>query len=153
MNVSSYLHHVPQIESWIRESKLDAIVCGMGPTAWLLRWVSMDALHGIRLFGVHDGCSILPMDDLVLMDGPDKALHPTTHRYTAIVQSRPKRIWTFAGVHDMWMKHLEPAMHPVTKAVPWYVWHFGRPGGGKLKIDADPPHTVLISPTGATTLA
>ena len=156
MNVSGYLQHVPTIEKWIEESKLDAIVCGMGPTAWLLRWVDRRVLNNVRLFGVHDGCAILPMDDLVIMDAPQNALHPITNRFADIVKSRPKRIWVYQTVHKEWLKHLDPAMHSVTTSVPWYVWHFGpnQPAkGGKLKIDADPPHTVLISPTGAVTLA
>ena len=156
MNVSAYLEHVPTIEKWIEESKLDSIVCGMGPTAWLLRWVDRRVLNNVRLFGVHDGCDIMPMDDLVLMDAPEKALHPITKRFEAIVQSRPKRLWIFDAWMKPWLQHLDKSMQSVATSVPWFVWHFGpKPGQkpGKLRLDADPPHTVLISPTGAVTLA
>ena len=164
MNVSNYLSFVPTIESWIAGSNLDAIVCGMGPSAWLLRYCNRKLFAHCRMFGVHDGCSIMPMDDLVLMDAPVAMLHPVTHRHSSIIDARPKRLWIMDWHYKEWMKLLSPAVQPVATSVPWLVWgHHDvqiRPGeskprlaGRKLRLGDDPPHTALISPTGTTTLA
>lgn len=157
MNITGYVGAVPQIESWIREYRPDALVCGMGPTAWLLPWIDQSLLAGVRLWGCHDACRIMPMDDLVLMDSPNHALHPDTSRYEHIVKARPKRLWLYERNAPQWKGHVAPCMASVTQLVPFSVC---RPNQAprvleklKFKLVDNPLHTTGISPTGMTTLA
>lgn len=158
MNIDAYLTHIPTIENAIRAHRLDTIVCGLGPTAWLLPWIDQSVLSGLRMFGCHDGFRIMPMDDLVVMDSPVHNLNSDSGRHRAITTARPKRLWIYDKNAPSWERFLAPCMKSVTKTVPWVVC---RPNTvnpqtmHKLKFDltADPPHTTTISPTGTTTLA
>ena len=157
MNVSSHLHLVPEIEKRIVDNRLDSVVMGMGPTAWLMPYVSRKILNDVRLWGVHDGCRIMPVDDLVIMDTPINALHPDTTRHRHIVEARPKRAWVYYRAYDHWIKLLHSSMHDVTESVTWAVWNpDGLPPDPRFKLvppDGKDLHTLAISPTGTTTLA
>lgn len=158
MNVAPYLQHVPAIEQKIRDNGIDTIVCGMGPTAWLLPWMDQSLVGNLRLFGVHDAFRIMPMADLVLMDGPRHDLHVDNYRGLAVLSSRPKRIWIYERDFGNWMNALPKPVHSIAKPVNWGVWKKENvnPYGvykTKFKLVDDHPHTTTISPTGATTLA
>lgn len=156
MNVDSYLEHIPSIERAIRDGKPDALVCGMGPTAWLLRWIDQSLLHGVRLWGCHDGCRIMPMDDLVVMDSPNLALNPDTSRYRHILDARPKRLWIYENNSKPWLSVLAPAVKPITKLIDFSVCRPNQapiPEKVKFRLVAEKPHTTGVSPTGMTTLA
>lgn len=158
MNVAQYLPLVPEIEKKIVDNKLDSLVCGMGPTAWLLPYIQRDLLAGLRLWGVHDGCRIMPMDDLVVMDTPINALHPDTKRHQHIIDARPKRVWVYYRAFETWKKLLHPSMHSVTESVTWAVWNPDAIPWPDPRFKLVPPegaelHTLAISPTGTTTLA
>ena len=153
---SHYFQHIPAVEDLIRALRPDAIVCGMGPTAWLLPWLDQALLRDVRFFGAHDGCMLRPggMDDLVLLDGPWNELHPGTIRFQRIIESRPKRIWIYEKRLADWTKHLHDCTKNIRQPQKWVVWQPDRvPRDAKFKLEADPPHTTSISPTGTTTLA
>lgn len=154
MRVDDYLSHIPDIEEKIRALRPDAIVFGMGPTAWLLPWINQSLLRDVRLWGAHDAWHILPCDDLVIFDVPVRALHPITTRYECILRSRPRRLWAYERNWPSWDKHIHAAVKPNVRQVRFGVWSpAGVMPGAKFKLDADPPHTLAISPTGCTTLA
>ena len=157
MNVTNYLHHIPEIEKRIVDHKLDSIVVGMGPTAWLLPYIQRKILNKCRLWGVHDGCRIMPMDDLVIMDSPQNALHADTTRHQHIINARPKRIWIYGPAYDIWRPLLSESMQSVTERVEWAVWNpDALPPEPRFKLERPPEgemHTIAISPTGTTTLA
>ena len=162
MNVDAYLGHVPAIEKSIADHKLDALVCGMGPTAWLLPWMDRSLIAPLRLWGCHDACRVLPMDDLVIMDSAVNALHPDTTRYAEIVKARPKRLWVYDRNWPSWNGRIHPSVVKVMKTVPWAVCD---PRSAErtvaaqrtktfdcipFKLEADPIQTTAISPTGMT---
>lgn len=174
--IDRFLHHIPEIERRIRELRPDAIVFGLGPTAWLLPWIDNSLLHGVRLWTCHDGCRILPAHDLVLMDGPVRALHPDTIRYETIVKSRPERLWIFPRawewrgpgkrigeekVTPQWSEHLPEPLRAIAKVQKWREWNPVTPPTAMKPVlgltdpkDGSPlPETFGISPTGCTTLA
>lgn len=165
MDVSRYLGHIPQIEKWIEESRLDAIVAGLGPSFWLLRYCNRKLFADIRLFGVHDACRVMPVDDLIVMDSPTLRLHPDYDRHKAIVDGRPKRLWIMDWHYDEWLPYIHPAMRTVATKKRWLVWPSDqmrptrkgetKPALHKKKLSLfdEHPHTAFISPTGATTLA
>lgn len=154
MNVGPYLHLIPQLEQEIEDHRLDSLICGMGPTAWLLRYMSRKVTQNLRLWGCHDGCRIMPMDDLVIMDSPINMLHPDTQRHMHIIESRPKRLWIYKNNYPPWQPLLPKALADVTKVVDMGVW---RPETttpkARFKLETNPVHTLAISPTGMTTLA
>lgn len=156
MNIAPYLKHLPTIEGWITEHRLDALVCGMGPTAWLLPWLDQKVLDGIRMFGCHDGCRIMPMHDLVVMDPPVRFLHPDTQRHQEIIKSRPRRLWVFEPNWAALQKFIPQALHSITTPLKWGVWRpdrVAKPHKTAFLLENDPPHTMAVSPTGMTTLA
>jgi len=157
VNVGNYLQYVPEIEKKIVDNKLDSIVFGMGPTAWLLPYIQRSLLSGLRLWGAHDACRIMPADDLVIMDSPTNSLHPDTTRHRHIIDARPKRVWIYLPAHATWKALLHPSMHSVTEAVDWAVWKPEcLPPDPRFKLEAPEHgriHTLAVSPTGTTTLA
>jgi hypothetical protein len=157
VRIDSYLKHIPTIEGWLREHKPDALVCGLGPTAWLLPWIDQSLLSGVRLWGCHNACQIAAMDDIVIMDPPIRELHPNTYRHGEIVKSRPKRLWLYRNNAPTWEPYLHPAVKSITRLVDFGVHSPNRtpadPRKLKFKLESNPPHTTAISPTGMTTLA
>jgi len=160
MNVTNYWRHISEIEQQIAELRLDAIVMGLGPTAHLMPWIDRKLLHGIRIWGAHDGERVgFHINDLVLIDSPveSKRLFPNGDAYQYVVKSRPDRLWVYEPFFPRWQPHLHTSMLSVTKTVPMHVWHQpGKAGKGwldQVQLVADPIHTVFISPTGTTALA
>jgi hypothetical protein len=157
VNIDGYMQHVPRIEEWLAEHRLDALVCGLGPTAHLLPWVDQKLLAGIRTWGCHDAFRVMPMDDLVIMDNPSMNLNPDTSRYKHIVEARPKRLWIYDRNAPNWKGHLAKSMASVTQTVSYAVCRPDQVPANldklKFQIDADPMHTTSISPTGMTSLA
>lgn len=170
MKVDRYLKYVEEIEQKIQEMRPDAIVFGMGPTAWLLPWIDQRLLQGVELWTSHDGCRIMPADHVVIMDGPTKALNPDTSRYEHIVNSRPRRFWIIAmawrwekeghAPRPLWEKHLPTAVHGIVNVLRYRVWNPNtHPKAVKPKLDSTDkdgnitPDTMAISPAGAATTA
>lgn len=154
MNVSPYLHFVPEIEKEIVDKKLDSLICGLGPTAWLLRYVNRRVLHGLRLWGCHDGCRMMPMHDIVVMDPPQNALNPDTTRFKHIIDCRPERLWFYYKAFPLWKPHIAESMHAVSKSVEWAAWTPQQTKvSDRFQLVAGNPHTLAVSPTGMTTLA
>lgn len=174
MKIDRYLQHVPEIERRIAELKPDALVFGMGPTAWLLPWIDQTLLRNVRLWTCHDGCRTFQAHDLVLMDSAVRALNPCTDRFANIVASRPQRIWCYPAAWKSWKEHLDKAVLGICTVQPFQVWHpachpkmlkgvkLDRKeevekvvDGKKVRVATDTPcpDTIAISPTGMTTLA
>lgn len=131
MNVDAYLRHVPTIEGWLAELRPDAIVWGMGPTAWLLPWIDQRLLAGVRMWTCHDGCRIMPAHDVALFDAPVMALHPDTTRFRHIVDCRPQRFWLMRPAngnpglehtHKQWLKALPEAVRGICTPQKFCVW-------------------------------
>lgn len=166
MRIDGYLQHIPEIERRLRALDPDAIVLGLGPSAWLLPWIDQSLLSGVRRFGVHDVFRLMPVDDLVIMDPPVKDLHPDNGRHQVILGSRPRRIWVHATQWEtgpkeesmgvpMWDRCLPACMKPIVRVLKWQAFH---PRDEKVKkdmfrVDADPPQTMAMSPIAAATLA
>lgn len=178
MNLEPYRHLIPEIEAKIAESRLDTIVFGLGPTAWLLPWIDRSLIAPLKLWGCHDASRILPVHDLVLMDFPNKPeLHPDTSRYAEIVKARPNRLWVWRQNLESWAPHLPACMAKVLRPVDWKVFNpaslprmlaslgqeasYDRPplqledlyDRLPFRLVDDPPQTVAVSPSGMTTLA
>lgn len=164
-----FLQYIPEIERRIRDNALDAIVWGIGPTAWLLPWMNPDLLKPLRKWTTHDGCRVMPANDLLLLDTACRGLHPDTARYRCIVDSRPDRIWVFKGAWDSfkagpaseWRHHLHPDVQDRVRVQDFRVWDPRLPpqtinpklGGTHPKTKEVVPDTCAISPAGACTLA
>lgn len=162
MNASTAMRYaglIPGIEAAIREHKLDTLVLGLGPTAWLLPWMDQGLVRPLRTYGVHDACRIYPVDDLVLMDDGSMGMNPAGSRIQHVIDARPRKVWVYAGNFAFWQQHLHPAVHPLCEAVNWKVHapqELPRPeeiGGVDFRLHDERPHTSLVSPLGAVTLA
>lgn len=169
MDISHYTQHIPEIEKRISDLKPDAIVLGLGPTAWLLPWIDQKLLRGVKKIGGHDACKIMPCDEILLLDRPVLALHRETDRFKTILASRPNKFWVYSknwddlsgapqghvpGWKGMWPQHLLG----ITEILDFDVWHPAttaeRTSRKELpKLDGDPPPTSCISPTGCTSIA
>lgn len=176
MHIEPYLGLIPEIEERIALLKPDALIVGLGPTAYLMPWVNQGLLSNTRRFGVNDVFRIMPVDDLIILDQPIGCLHPSTDRFQHIVDSRPKRWWIYPQAwHDeveearygwpFWHRQLPEC---VRSAVQVHQWRAFVPGEFPMKTDSegrmvpdkygfelvsDPPQTTCMSPVGATTLA
>ena len=160
MDISPHLRHVPGIEKAIVDNKLDTLVLGLGPTAWLVPWIDRKILRDLRLWGAHDVHRIIPVDDLVLFDSPihSSRLRPGTEALKITLASRPKRLWLYDGNAELWRPHLHYCMASVTKTESFFVWqnphlHPGETAPKRFRLEWDRPHTGYISPVGCTTLA
>src|SRR5262245_17681925 len=125
MNINRYAHLIPKIEDWIAQAKLDSLVLGLGPTAWLVRYMKRSLISPLRLFGAHDICRILNVNDLVLLDSPQAnhgVLNPDGERYAVIVGSRPDRLWIHSPVQPHWDEHIHPSMRSVLRPIEFKVW-------------------------------
>lgn len=167
-----FLKHIPEIERRIEAANLDAIVWGIGPTAWLLPWMRPDLLAPLRKWTSHDGCRVIPANDLVLMDPAQKGLHSDTVRYKAIVDSLPDRIWCINSAWDPinpktrkpaesgWIHHLTEAAKERVRVQRFRVWDPNTPIyaidpklDGKDRSGEPAPDTIAISPSGTAMLA
>ena len=166
MRIDGYLQHIPEIEARIRALQPDAIVLGVGPSAWLLPWIDQSLIAGVRRFGVHDVFRLMAVDDLIVMDPPVKDLHPDNERHQIVCGSRPRRIWVHdpqwttdakaeaAGVR-MWDRCLPDCLKPIVRTVRWQAFHPRDQGIRKdmFRLSVDPPQTMAMSPIGGMTLA
>jgi len=148
--------HVPEIERRIAEIKPHAIVLGLGPSAYLLPKVDKKLLAGVRLVGVNDVCRIMPVNDIVTMDGPTKALHPEGDRYPHIRNATPDRFWIYQDCWKAWMFQLPETMHSRCKpfalrVMPRMDFTYLRDNPPKLA--AQTIDHIIASPTGATMIA
>lgn len=132
-------------------AKLDCLVLGMGPTAWLLQSMPTSVLDGKRLFGAHDIERIVRVNDIVIFDLPENELHPDRGRHEVIVRSRPDNFWLYDKNSGGWVDVI-PKDVP-TKQVAFKVWPGFRCSGHEPFSLGDPPQTYAISPLGCTTLA
>lgn len=155
MNLSLFPGALDEIERRIRELQPHAIVLGLGPSAWFMPQVDRKLLEGVRVWGMNDSFRIMPTDDLVVMDLPQRMLHPATVRGKAIVESRPKRLWLYCKHSliwkdvldkDTWDEHCE---FDLTQ----YNWQKSVKAGIAPRLTDDPPAHILQSPTGITSLA
>lgn len=170
MRIDSYLRYVPQIEESIRQNKPDSIVFGMGPTAWLLPWIDQTLLADVELWTCHDGCRIMPADHVVIMDPPQRTLHPDTRRHQHIIECRPKHFWIIntawqierpgTDPKPLWKKYFPKSVQGITNVLQFRVWSPDRhPKTVHAKLDSVDKHgnitpdTIAVSPTGTTTLA
>lgn len=154
------LRLVPEIEKEIVDRKLDTLVMGLGPTAWLVPWIDRKILNNLRIYGAHDVFRIFPVDDLVLFDSPNmsKRLHLESEAFKHVVNARPKRIWAYRGTYDHWEPHIHFPLRSVVTVEDWFVWQRPKVKEGEkhpehFLLEDETMHTVLISPTGMTTLA
>jgi hypothetical protein len=162
MDVAHLLPRVPEIEAAIREHKLDCIVYGLGPSAWLLPWIDSQLLQSVELWSAHDAQRIITPDHLLLVDSPSrtKRLLVGTDAYRACVTSRPKGIYVNSWWKDEWDRHLHFSVKSIVENVHFWVWthpHKSRPQEKKPKqwamTDEGDPHCGFISPLASATMA
>jgi len=160
MDLGNYYRHLESIEREIVDRKLDTLVLGLGPTAWLLPWIDRKLLVGMRIWGAHDIERIWPVDDLVIMDTPQHSprLKPGTEALKFCVEARPKRLWLYKRNAKAWRSLLHHAMRHVTTDVDYFVHQNpvlnpGEEHPRHFLLEWGRPHTGLVSPTGMTTLA
>lgn len=162
MTLENHWHLIPQIEKEITDLKLDCIVLGLGPTAHLFPWIDRKVIGNIRVFGAHDVWRLWPVDDLLIMDPPQEPrLQPGTVAHDWVLKARPKRVWFFAENFLHWEPYFHRPLLSVSTQLRMLVWQRG-PDGNRIPqevwpkapiLEADPIHTVHISPAAATTLA
>jgi hypothetical protein len=175
MHLDPYLEHIPEIERRIEAMKPDAVVIGLGPTGYLMPWIRQRLLRDVRTFGVNDVFRIMPVDDLVIMDPPVRALDPTTDRFKHILASRPKRWWIYGPSWNdprreaemgkmFWHRQLPACVRDNVTPQEWRVWQPGEypvksgatgeePDKYGFRISSTPPETTVMSPLGTITLA
>lgn len=153
MIVDRYLRYVPEIQERIEKAKLDAIVVGMGPTAWLMPYLALASIAGIRLFGAHDVERIVRVNDLCLFDDTVEFMHPDNERHQIAVRSSPDRMWIYAGYAESWLPCLPAKWRQEARIVPWGVWDARKCSGDEAFDLTTPPQTTAVSPVGCTTLA
>ena len=153
MMLHNYMHLVPEIERRMRFHRIDTLVLGMGPTAHLVPWLDRSVLANVRTWGCHDAWRIMPVDDLVIMDGPAHRLSPGAAAHDVVLNSRPKNLWFYAPHYKLWDLYIHQPMRPLVKPVDFYCWHLVKQRRAELSLDNDPLDTAFVSPTGTTTLA
>ncbi len=160
MELGNYFRYVEGIEREIVDKKLDCLVMGLGPTAWLVPWLDRKILSGCRIWGAHDINRIYPVDDLVIMDSPHQSprLKFGTEALKYCLDARPKRLWLYKGNAKTWRTLLHKPMESVTEQVdylvhqnPKFAKDEERPT--KFMLEWHRPMTGLVSPVGVTTLA
>ena len=160
MDVRNHLRHVYDIEKAIVDNKLDSLVLGLGPTAWLVPWMDRKVISKLRLWGAHDIHRVIPVDDLVLFDSPNHSnrLRQGTEALKWVVESRPDRLWLYSGNAKAWRPHLHHCMASVTRVEEFFVWQnpkFKKDEARPKRFELEWPrmHTGFVSPVGCTTLA
>ena len=166
MNITNFMHLVPEIEKKIVDENIDTLVMGLGPTAYLVPWIDSKILRKLRLWGCHDVGRIIRVHDLVLMDSPlamltqtqVSRLRPGTDAHDFVVNARPDRVWVFKPNLREWIPYLHKPVLSVVRAEDMFVWQRKGTQGlpdrpKKVDISSQIPHTIHISPTGVTTLA
>lgn len=154
MRVDRFLKFLPGIENKIKSAKLDCIVMGLGPTAWLVPHMDQRIFEGVRFFGAHDAFRIRPVNDLVILDQPVNELNPDTERHHHITMSKPDRLWMYQPRLRDWRSFLPQHLRDMAQGVPMDVWNAKVCTGHEpFKLEHDPIQTIAVSPTGCTTLA
>lgn len=154
MRVDRFLRFLPGIEAAIANARLDCIVMGLGPTAWLVPHMRQSLFDGIRFVGAHDAFRVRPVHDLVLFDGPKHELNPDSERHAHVLSSRPERFFAYEANLPAWRQYLPPDLLAAAQPVPMHVWNPDKCTGHEpFELEADPIHTIAVSPTGCTTLA
>lgn len=156
MIVDRFLRHVPVIEERIRLARLDTLVLGLGPTAWLFPWMKPALFAGMRLFGVNDGERITKVNDLVVLDLPIDELNQDSERHHMIRKTKADRLWIYKPFIEDWAALLPPDVLDRTKAVDWNAYNAAKSTGLEdfpLTMPPLQPYTSGVSPLGAATLA
>ena len=161
MNVTNLLPHAAKIEQQIREERLDAIVYGLGPSAWLIPWLDSKLLQSVELWSAHDAQRIITPDHLLLVDSPSRTarLKVGTDAYEAVLATRPGKIWVNSWYTDEWDRHLHFSVKSIVETVHFWVWtheHKNRKQDPKPKqwaMGGQDPHCGFISPLASATLA
>jgi hypothetical protein len=154
VKIERFVAHMPKIEERIAMARLDCIVMGLGPTAWLMPHMRQSLFAGLRFVGAHDAFSIRPVHDLVVMDHPVEWLNPDSERHMRIVDSRPERFWMYEPAERAWRQYLPDTLKQRMQLLRLHDWDGPKCTGLEpFKLEADPIHTISVSPTGCTTLA
>jgi hypothetical protein len=151
-----FAQHIPEIEQRIRALKPHVIVCGLGPSAWLLPKVDQSLLDGVRIWGVNDFWKIAPCHDLTVMDGPQGELHPSRDRHQWIVKAAPQRWWFFHSAWPGWKPKLPHAHESgrVTKFELTLWMPDKKPGMETVPmLQGRPYHHTMMSPIGSVAIA
>lgn len=160
--------HLPEIERRIRELKPHAIVCGLGPSAYLLPLLPPEVLAGVRIWGVNDFWRVMPCHELILMDWAHIELAEGTTRYDWILKSKPERFWIYENrnkhtgetLPDHWRKRIPALKTTPVKTFDLVKWHpsngFKADKGGKPTppmLQGRPFHHAMMSPVGTLAIA
>lgn len=160
-HLAAWWSHLPEIERRIATFRPEAIVCGLGPSARLLAHVSPFLLTDVRIWGVNDFCSIMPCDDLVIMDSPlipqsglrkmrnERDVNP---RWQQVVDSRPKRWWLYKNVVEHWSTMLPEKRDQRIFDLRLWEWPRNIPDGVPT-IDHTPYDHTIASPIGTIAMA
>lgn len=145
---SHYTQHVPEIENRIRELDPHVIVAGLGPSAWMLRYVDQELLRPIRLWGVNDFFKIMPCHDLTIMDHPIRELHPAGDRYKTVVASKPERWWIYSRCFQVWSM-----LKGEKRQFDLKLWTPGSKPHKQPKLQEKPHHHTIASPVSTLSIA
>lgn len=152
--VEAHKQCIPQIEDRIRKLNPHTIVCGVGPSAYMLPLIDQSLLTNVRIWGVNDFWRVMDCHDLVLMDGPVRELRPEDNpRYDWIKQAKPQRAWLYSAVKNSWDGFFPDAKRHVFDL---NLWHPGRPHAEGFKapvLQGRPYHHTIASPVGTVAIA
>jgi hypothetical protein len=168
-DIAHFQHWVPGIEERLRNLRPHSVVCGLGPSSYLLPHIDQSLLAGVRIWGVNDFWRIRPCNDLVLMDQPLLELDPHTIRYDWVIKSRPDRFWIYDGFCDpvlhqgkslleTWKKAYGgelPAPHKVFQLTKWDTRKMPKKDGkvAAPQLQGRPYHHMMMSPVGTLSIA
>lgn len=153
-NLTEFEHHIPEIENRIKSLNPHVIVCGLGPSSYLLNKINKDIIKNIRLWGVNDFFRIMPCNDITLMDSPARELDPSKDRYDYICKSDPDRWWIYQHCKGDWDSKINSRGKKISFDLT--LWH---PGPTKPKdhinplLQGRPFHHTIASPVGTIALA
>lgn len=158
-DLSHWTHHIPEIEKRIRDLKPHVIVCGLGPSAYLLNHLDQSLLANVRLWGVNDFWKIRPCDDLTLMDppGPGGELRPGSERHNWVLKAKPSRWWIYNHCDERWKKILPQATD--VRVFDLKLWLPGQPPPGGPgsnpvpRLQDYPVNHTIASPVGTIAMA
>lgn len=153
-DLSQWESHIPEIEKRISDLNPHVIVCGLGPSAYLLNKLDKDLIKNIRLWGVNDFFKIMPCHDLTLMDSPVRELDPSGDRYKYIIQSKPERWWIYEQCHKSWSSLIgDNAKKNSFDLTLWHPQQNRPPNQSVPLLQGRPYHHTIASPIGTIALA
>lgn len=168
MNLEHYLPHLPEIERRLAELKPHALVTGLGPSAHMIPLIDKGLLRDVRIFGCNDAERFFKVNDLVVLDGACRELHPSTDRYQGIVNSNPDRWWIYKNAWEDaivsggqlawrgWKHILSPEQVAKVGVFDLRLLNREPDANGKFRppLLTDPiPNHIHSTPTGATSIA